>query len=117
MAIIDKRTGKRITAEDITTKYPERTMELLVNMGRAIWETDQMEVSPTDAISILEEERIRLVDEREELEEEKKEVVSWREEVMRERKRLDEVRNSFEEEKKKFEIEVQKFNKKKQSNK
>ena len=102
MAIIEKRTGRRITLEDINTSQPQRTMELLVKMGRAIWEDDKIEVSPTDAISILEDERVRLIDEREVLEEEKR---GWLAEVLSERKRMEEVRNSFEIEKKKFELE------------
>lgn len=104
-AIIDKKSGRRITVEDITTSQPLRTMELMVKMGRARWEGDPVEVSPTDAISILEDERVRLVVEREDLEQEKTQVKGWMEQVMQERKRLEAVRNSFEIEKKNFELE------------
>lgn len=113
MAVIDKRTGRRITVDDITTSQPQKTLELLVKMGRAVWENEQIEVSPTDAISILNAERDRLIIERDELEEEKKEVRTKTEEILIERLRLEAVRNSFEIEKKNFELEVKKFKNKK----
>ncbi len=113
VAVIDKRTGRRITVDEINTSQPEKTLALLVKMGRAIWENDQVEVSPTDAISILEAERDRLVVEREELEVEKKEVKSKIAEILIERQRMEEVRNSFEVEKKNLELEIKKLKNKK----
>ncbi len=110
MAVIEKRTGKRITVADIRTSNPHRTLELLVKMGRAVWEGDPIEVSQSDAISILEAERVRLVEERETFESEKGSFLT---ELMKERKRMEDLRNSFEIEKKNLELEIEKLKNKK----
>lgn len=109
-AVIIKKTGQRITIEDITTRNPQRTLEILVECGKGVWEGEKIEVTTLDAVEILEAEQERLVVERESLEDQKSRFAIERD---AERARLREMTAAFEDEKKKFDLEKAAFDKKK----
>lgn len=107
---IDRKTGQRYTVDDMNTRNPQRTLEIMVESKRAFWEDEGVEVTPLDAVEILEGEQKRLIGEREDLETQKEKFIRERD---AERARLKAMTDAFEDEKKKFELEKAEFNKKK----
>lgn len=70
-AIINIKTGEKITNDDIKSKKPENVKALLVKSGAWIYEGDKVEVTTEVGAQVVEDEIKRLTAEREVFEAEK----------------------------------------------
>ncbi len=78
-AIINVKTGQKLTDNDIKSKKPENVKALLVKSGQWIYEGDKIEVDVAQGAKIVENEIARLTAEREAFEAEKAAFAAERE--------------------------------------